>query len=195
MLRWTKPVLSASACAVLPYCLVLVPAVDLFLVSGHSKLARACCTPGVGLWSAFMLENSPVWSWPSLKQGHAALIFHFSTSLLGHFLQSCLLVSQLSVCSVASGFFCQLQDLSYRPSWNSCQPNFLYNWSLLKKQLTFLHRAACLIVERNWVRDSPVVNTCWLFPVTFLSLMQVEMSSRKTFPIILPGTEVRLTGL
>lgn len=42
--------------------------------------------------------------------------------------------------------------------------------------------------------DFPFINLYWLFPVTFLSFLCLEMVSMKIF-IIFPGTEIRLTAL
>lgn len=43
-------------------------------------------------------------------------------------------------------------------------------------------------------RHLSLVNLCWFLPVTFLS-MSLEITFRRTLPIVLLGANVRLTGL
>ena len=60
-----------------------------------------------------------------------------------------------------------------------------------------VHTSRHVIVESSQVGQTQFafVNPYWLFPITFLSLMYLDMASRKICYITFSGTVVRLTDL
>lgn len=58
--------------------------------------------------------------------------------------------------------------------------------------MAFAHTASHLIVESN---QFGLVNTCWLFAITFMSFMCLDVASQRICSITFPGTKIRQTRL